>query len=158
MGTKIKNKKNLFVIIVTLITFLIIAFFHTQYVCASNTGKEKDDLIVKNREKFHFVYFMHNDCPACKFFSPIIRKFTDQYNIRIFSYDLGNSKGTDLEQIDNQNLLNEVNPYYLPTLVAVNNKTGHWVKISETILTFAELERALVDFLQTKFERDTRSF
>jgi hypothetical protein len=155
MSNKTKNKKKLFSIILTLITILTITLVNTKYVFASiGIQQEKEDLIARNIEKFHFVYFMHNDCPACKFFSPIIKKFTDRYNIKISSYDLGSNASVDLQQIDNSNLLKEVDPYYLPTLVVVNSKTGQWVKISEAILTFEELEIALINFLQTKFEKN----
>jgi predicted bacteriocin transport accessory protein len=154
MNNKTKNKKKLFSIILTLVTILTITLANNKYGFASiSIQQEKEDLIARNIEKFHFVYFMHNDCPACKFFSRIMKKFTARYNIKISYYDFGSHATAEHKQIANSNLLKEVKLYYLPTLVVVNSKTGQWVKISETILTFEELELALINFLQTKFEK-----
>ena len=143
-----------------LLVFLLSSMSYLEYAFASNRGDtEKDRLILENSKKFHFVYFMHNDCPACKFFSPVLKNFAQHYNLKVFAYDVGeerigssakNANASPFEKLQDQDLLDEVSPHYLPTLIAVDTSSKKWENVTENILTFEELRIALTNFLEAQ--------
>lgn len=161
---KIANIRG-FSSIISVISFMFLVFLlssmsYLEYASASSVGDtEKDRVILENAQKFHFVYFMHHDCPACKFFSPVLKNFAQHYNLKVFAYHVGeerigsgakNADGGPFEKLQDQDLLDEVSPHYLPTLIAVDTSSKKWENITENILTFEELRIALANFLETQ--------
>ena len=114
--------------------------------------KEQRRLAIQNlKEDYGLFFFFSSDCDYCYQFAPIVRQFSKNYGWEVIaiSADGGGIPGFQNIVLDN-GLLTQWKVKVLPSLFAVNPKTGDVLPISYGLTSLDDMETRVMTLLSVK--------
>ena len=104
--------------------------------------------------KLHgFFFFLASRCPYCHAFSPIVKQFTEKYNISVVPITLDGGVLPEFPHaVPDNGSAKALKVYSLPSLYAVNPGTQQIIPIANGALSLSELEENILKILEVQHE------
>jgi len=100
-----------------------------------------------------FFFFLASRCPYCHAFSPVVKQFTEKYNISVVPITLDGGVLPEFPNaIPDNGSAKALNVYSLPSLYAVNPHTKQIIPIANGALSLSELEENILKILEVQNE------
>ena len=100
-----------------------------------------------------FFFFLASRCPYCHAFSPIVKQFTEKYNISVVPITLDGGVLPEFPNaIPDNGSAKALRVYSLPSLYAVNPHTTQIIPIANGALSLSELEENILKILEVQHE------
>ncbi len=100
-----------------------------------------------------FFFFLASRCPYCHAFSPIVKQFTEQYNIQVVPITLdGGTLAEFPNAVPDNGSAKALKVYSLPSLFAVNPSTQQIIPIANGALSLSELEENILKIMEVQHE------
>ena len=109
------------------------------------------DTQIRKLAKTHGLFFFYSDCPYCKKFAPIVKAFSQKYGWQVLAIS---TDGTMLPEFPDARINNGsaqvLGVRHLPTLLAVEPKTGEVIPLSYGLSTHDQIEDRIRVLLRRK--------
>jgi conjugal transfer pilus assembly protein TraF len=100
-----------------------------------------------------FFFFLASRCPYCHAFSPIVKQFTEKYNISVVPITLDGGVLPEFPHaVPDNGSAKALKVYSLPSLYAVNPGTQQIIPIANGALSLSELEENILKILEVQHE------
>lgn len=142
--------KKYFLIVILSILFVSVAnaanLMHsatkTKTITQSVVRPNSDNAILQKFAHSNVLYFFYDsNCPNCQAFAPILRKFVDQYKIKVVAVTFDSISLPEFPHSRGNIAADEkFNVEYTPTLFAVNSKTHKTRLITDGLISYGELK------------------
>ena len=100
-----------------------------------------------------FFFFLASRCPYCHAFSPIVKQFTEKYNISVVPITLDGGVLPEFPHaVPDNGSAKALKVYSLPSLYAVNPGTQQIIPIANGALSLSELEENILKIMEVQHE------
>ncbi len=100
-----------------------------------------------------FFFFLASHCPYCHAFSPVVKQFTEQYNIQVVPITLDGGVLPEFPNaVPDNGSAKALKVYSLPSLFAVNPSTQQIIPIANGALSLSELEENILKVIAVQDE------
>ncbi len=100
-----------------------------------------------------FFFFLASRCPYCHAFSPIVKQFTEKYNISVVPITLDGGVLPEFPNaVPDNGSATALKVYSLPALYAVNPETQQIIPIANGALSLSELEENILKIMDVQHE------
>jgi conjugal transfer pilus assembly protein TraF len=100
-----------------------------------------------------FFFFLASGCPYCHAFSPIVKQFTEKYNISVVPITLDGGVLPEFpDAVPDNGSAKALKVYSLPSLFAVNPSTQKIIPVANGALSLSELEENILKIMAVQHE------
>lgn len=115
--------------------------------------KIRENKIHQFSKSHGFFFFLASRCPYCHAFSPIVKQFTEKYNISVVPITLDGGVLPEFPQaVPDNGSAKALKVYSLPSLYAVNPGTQQIIPIANGALSLSELEENILKIMEVQHE------
>lgn len=121
---------------------------NARHIYIAEQMKRTEAKIHRLSKKYGLFFFFKNNCPYCKAFSPIVKRFSEKYEWEVLAIsEFGEKHPLFKRSVQDNGLADIWGVSTYPSLFAVNPKTGHVIPVANGMISIQEMEERIISIM-----------
>jgi conjugal transfer pilus assembly protein TraF len=122
---------------------------NARRVYLAEEQQKKEEKITAMAKNYGLFFFFKNNCPYCRAFAPLVKKFSEKYRWEVLAIgEFGEKLEEFPRNVRDSGLAETWGVSIYPSLFAVNPKTGDVAPVAQGMISIEEMEDRIASLYQ----------